>query len=233
MSDFFETKTENEEQANTLKIGEKEYTQEEVESMVSRAEQIAELENKYNTKVDKVWPEYGKSQNKLKQLEQELEELRSKATQQPEPMEGGLDEASIAQAREQAKKIGIVTEDQFGEYMAKSFRQFYTQERSAEKLIEQGQALEKQIDGSDGRPKFDLENILEYMAETGHKDLMKAYKDKYDSELDKWKEEQIKREKGNPFVTQESSFRADRSPSPIKPTEDNIYQLVAEEIGNY
>jgi hypothetical protein len=201
--------------------------------MIGKAQQVEELESKYNTKVDKVWPEYGRSQNRVKDLEQELQALKEQTAKQPAEQAGELDEGSIAKAREQLKKLGVVLEDQFPDLMAKNFRPSYEQERAAEKLLDKGQELEKEIDGSDGRPKFVLQDVLEYMAETGHKDLMKAYKDKYDSELDKWKAEQLKKERGQPFVTQDSGFTPDRQPSPIKPTSDNIYQLVAEELGNY
>jgi len=233
MADYIKPKDEPivDDTPSTLKIGEKEYTQEEVESMISRAQQVDELEKKYNTKVDNVWPEYGRSQNRNKELEAELEALKAQASQ-PKPV-GELDEASIAEAREQAKKLGIVTEDVFAEFMNKNFKQLYTQERQAERMIDDGKQFEKEIDGKDGRPKFVLEDILEFMVETGRKDLMGAYKEKYEKELDVWRLEQLKKDKGQPFITQDVNLNPDKQPSPIKPSDENIYKLVEEGLGNY
>lgn len=228
MADFFDkTDDEGNDLPSTFKIGEKEYTQEQVENMVSKAQQVEELEGRYNTKLDRVWPEYGKSQNELKSLKEELEQLRNQSQQQPIREEGDLSEEQVRIAQEQARKIGILTQSDFDKMMNEKFKTYYNQERFAEKLIEDGHRLESEINGSDGRPKFVLEEVLEYMAETGHKDLMKAYKDKYDSQIEDWKAQQLKNARPQPFSTQDSTF-SNREPSPIKPTKANIYDLVDE-----
>lgn len=228
MADFFDkTDDEGNDLPSTFKIGEKEYTQEQVESMVSKAQQVEELEGKYNTKLDRVWPEYGKSQNELKSLKEELEQLRIQAQQPPVREEGDLSEEQIRIAQEQARKIGILTQSDFDKMMEQKFESYYSKQRFAEKLIEDGHRYESEINGSDGRPKFVLEEVLEYMAETGHKDLMKAYKDKYDSQIEDWKAQQLKNARPQPFSTQDSTF-SNREPSPIKPTKANIYDLVDE-----
>lgn len=231
--DFYSEPKETEESSSSLKIGEKEYTQEQLEAMISKAQQVDEMESKYNTKFDRVWPEYGKSQSRLKELETELEELRTKAAKPQEPTD--LSEEDVQKAREQAKRLGIVTEDQFGEYMSKQFRQYYEQERSAERIIEQGQKLEGELDGQDGRPKFVLTDVLEYMRDNqlpASYGLDRAYRDKYEKELDAWKIEQFKRHRAEPFVTQEARAGS-KQPDPIKPTESNIYDLVKEGLGDY
>src|SRR3990167_2238962 len=169
MADFIKPKEEQVEPLapSTLKIGDTEYTQEQVEEMVTRAQEVERLESQYNTKLDRVWPEYGKSQNRLKELEEELEDLKMKAANQPQPEV--LPEEQIRQARDAAKRIGLVTDDEFLNTMSKNFKSLYQQERQAERLIDEGQRFEKEINGSDGRPKFVLEDILEHMVETGHK----------------------------------------------------------------
>lgn len=234
MADFYSEPKETEDSSSTLKIGEKEYTQDELESMVSKAQQVDEMESKYNTKFDRVWPEYGKSQSRLRELETELETLRTQATKPQEPSE--YSEEDIQKAREQAKRIGIVTEDQFSDHLSKQFRQYYEQERSAERIIEQGQRLEGELDGSDGRPKFVLSDVLEYMRDNqlpATYGLDRAYRDKFEGQLDSWKIEQFKKQKAEPFVTQEPRGAGGRQPDPIKPTESNIYDLVKEGLGDY
>ena len=43
-----------------VKIGEQEYTQEELDRYVKLGKLAQEAEDKYNTKLDRVWPEYTK-----------------------------------------------------------------------------------------------------------------------------------------------------------------------------
>jgi hypothetical protein len=225
MADFFKKQDEEQQdEVEKIKIGDEEYDASQLEEALKRAKEIDELEKKYNTKVDKVWPEYGKSQNRLKEMEAELEQLRGQATQ-PQQTEYSPDQ--ISQAREAAKKIGLVTDDAFVENLSKHFRNLYRQEREAEKLLETGTDLQAKIDGSDGRPKFVLEEILEHMSETGIKDLEKAYKDKYENELDQWKTKQLNRQKLT-FVSNDNATVTNREPEAIKITEDNIESLIRE-----
>jgi hypothetical protein len=206
-----------------IKIGDNEYDPTELEAALKRAKEVEELEKKYNTKVDKVWPEYGKSQSRLKEMEEELASLKTQATQQPS--EYSPDQ--VAQAREAAKKIGLITDDAFADTLAKHFRDLYRQEREAEKILDKGKELETKIDGSDGRPKFVLEDVLNHMAETGIKDLEKAYKDRYENELDQWKTKQLNRQKLS-FVSDDSPTITNREPEPVKITDDNIDNLVMQ-----
>lgn len=207
-----------------IKVGEVEYDQSELESLVGLGKLGREMEEKWNTKIDKVYPEYTKSQNDKKALEQKLAEIESRAKTSIEPGESQGD--TLKEAQEAARKLGIVLKDDFKD----SFRDYYLQERAAEKLIETGQGYEKEIDGKDGRPAFKTQEILEYMAEEGIKDPMKAYKFKYEKELDSWKETELGKSRKPGLATDDSTGGLRKSPKDVRPTTENLNELVAEAL---
>mgnify|MGYP001600885643 CR=1 FL=1 len=59
-------------------------------------------------------------------------------------------------------------------------------QRAGEKILEGAEKLQSEIDGKDGRPAFEIEDVLGHMRETGIRDPYKAYKDKYETELQKY-----------------------------------------------
>ena len=79
--DFFleEPKTEEAEtEPEKIKLGEKEYTQDELSKLVGLGETANELETKWNTKIDRLYPEYTKATQERKELEDKLKDLETK-----------------------------------------------------------------------------------------------------------------------------------------------------------
>ena len=230
MADFLdsqEVKVEEKEEiqevaeAQTIKLGEKEYSQDELNRLVELGNIAEEAEKKYNTKIDRVWPEYGRTQTRVKELEQQLEEARKPKIQLP-----ANEEQAIREAKDAARKLGLVTNDDFNDYMNKSFKDMYRQEREAERLLDDVKGLEKEMDGKDGRPRFDAEAVLSHMAQTGINDPNKAYKDMYEKELDAWKMKQFGRKPG---MTTATGGAAAKAPAFKKPTnEEELNRMVAE-----
>src|SRR3990167_6585037 len=82
--DFFAEEDAQDEQPESqepekVKIGEKEYSQEDLAKLVGDGEKVAELEGKWNTKIDKLYPEYTKSRQELADLKKQQEEAIAKA----------------------------------------------------------------------------------------------------------------------------------------------------------
>ena len=71
---------ENKEEPETIKVGDKEYTQDELQKIVGLGEIGLEAEEKYKTKIDRVWPEYTKGQQRLQDLERKVEEYEKEQT---------------------------------------------------------------------------------------------------------------------------------------------------------
>jgi len=228
IDEFFkeeEIKTEEVPQ-DKIKIGEKEYTQEELQNLVGIADKTIEIEKNLNTKIDRVYPEYTKATQRNKELEERLNEIKTRGQGSQE-----LDADSIRQAKEAAKKIGIVTDDGVAEFVQKNFRQMYMRERAAEKLLDDCEDFEKEINGEDGRPKFKTEEILQYMKETGIRNPEKAYKDKYEKEVDSWKEAKLGLAKKPGMITEAGSTAGGKEPARVPVTKDNLQELIRESLG--
>jgi len=208
-----------------IKLGDKEYTQSELQDLVGIGEKTREIETNLNTKIDRVYPEYTKATQKNREYEAKIKDYETK-TATPQ-----LDEESIRQAKEAAKKIGIVTDDGIAEFVSKNFRQMYMQERAAEKLLDDCRDFEKDMDGTDGRPKFKTEEILQYMQETGIRNPEKAYKDKYEKEVDSWKEGKLGQARKSGMVTETGSTAGGKEPTKVRVTRDNLDQLIKEALG--
>jgi len=229
--DTEENKDDSTEESEMITVGDKEYSQDDLQSLVGLGEIGREAEDKFNTKLDKVWPEYSKKSNQLKEVQAELDELKSEKDK-PVPTPGEEDQLkSMQDARDAATKLGIITEDNFSEMLNKNFRTKYNEERAAEKLLESTSGLEKEIDGTDGRPKFDQKEILEYMSETGHRSPLEAYESKYKTENDEWRVNKIIEAKnGSPGLKTTEVTASTKQPSKVSITTDNLEQAMREAL---
>lgn len=207
-----------------IKLGEEEFSTDQLQKYVSLGKLAEEAETKYNTKIDRVWPEYSKAQNELKQLRQEKETWGQKEVKDIDEDQ----EEVVRRAKQNARKIGIVTDENFDELMDKKFQERYQSQRSAEKLLDTMKDLEKNYNGSDGRPKFELQEVIGFMQEKGVTDPELAYKWKYEKELDAWKEEQFSKSRKGGYTTLSSSTAGAKMPPSVKITKDNLNQLVSE-----
>jgi len=215
-----------------IKLGDSEYTPEELESLVADGKFKRDVETKQNTKLDKVFGEYTKLTQQQKDWEAEREEylaLKDEKAKANEP-KPEFDEATIAQAQAEARKLGLFSKTDVEQFVTENFPKFYSQQRQADKLLEGMESLEKEIDGSDGRPKFVLEDVLGHIKETGIKDPMKAYKDKYETELDTWKEKKLSGSKREGIYSESGSTAGGKQPEAVKVTRDNLGKLVREAL---
>jgi hypothetical protein len=203
-----------------IKVGNEEYTQEELNRLVSLGKIGVEAEEKFNTKIDRVYPEYSKSRNEVKELKEQLEEFKRGNA---EPLMQDGNEEQIQQAKEAAKRLGLMTADEFD--------QLYAERRASEKLLETVEGLESTYNGADGRPKFNKLEVLEYMRDNGINDPELAYKVKYEKELDSWKENRLTGAKKSNVVTTTQSSAGSKQPNEVRPTADNLDALVRESLG--
>lgn len=232
MTDFFDPKEnmEDNQAVEKIKIGEEEFTPEEAQEFIKLGKLGREMEEKWNTKIDRIYPEFSKSQNELKELrEAEATRLATPPTPVTNP-EDVLDDETIQKARKEARKIGIVTEDAFDEFLGSKFRDYFVRARFEEKLIDRMDGLGKELNGEDGRPRFDQERVVEFMRNNGVSDPEVAYKIMNEKELDTWKANQLQAQKREGLYTENSSTAGGKQPAAVKPTADNLSELVAEAL---
>jgi hypothetical protein len=227
MADFFkqplEPVEEKQPEIEKIKLGDEEFDPEELKEIVGKGRFAKEVEEKYNTKLDKVWPEYTKATQRLKEYEQKEKQWEEERNKAPEPSVEVDEEELTRQAKSQAKKLGLVTVDDIDSYVSQKLTSF----QQATEMLDECRGLEKEYSGDDGKPKFDTGEVLEHMKETGIKNPLKAYKDLYEEQLDKWKEEQFaKARKSNPYT--ESGLSGNHEPSDVKLTKDNLEAVLSE-----
>ena len=70
------------------------------------------------------------------------------------------------------------------------------------------------------------------MDETGIKSPEKAYKDMFETELDQWKEKQLRKITPNGIRTESSSTAGSKEPEPVVVTTQNLKTLLREHFGN-
>ena len=210
-----------------IKIGEEEFDQDELKDLIGKGRFAKEVEEKYNTKLDKVWPEYTRTTQELKALKeekQEWEKQKEEATSL-KPQSELTEDEQIKQAKLQAKKLGLLTVDDIDAKV----NAYVEQREKAKEILDTCTKLEGEFDGKDGRPKFETQSMLEFMRDEGIRDPKKAYKLKYENEIDQWKEHQIAGAK-KPGLYTESGLGGNKEPPVVKLNKDNLMEALTESL---
>ena len=209
-----------------LKIGENEYSQEELEQLVGLGRQAKDLEDKWSTKVDRLMPEYTKVTQENKKLREQLESTR--ANEVAKRAEAGQElsqEDIIAQAREEARKLGIVTKDDLQTYV----EDYYVNRRAAEKMLDDIDSINKEA-GETGKPKVNSADLLQYMQDEGIRNPRNAYKLMNEDALREWERKQLGSIKPSGLYTESRSSAGSKAPGSVKVTKDNLEALVNEAL---
>lgn len=213
-------------------INGQEYAPEEATQLIELGSKYKKMESDLNTSLDKVYPEYTRSRQQLKEYEEQLaekdrklEELQKKANP-PEEIP-----ADVKTVRQRAREAGLATEDYLKEqgYMTKAeveemLNSNQSQQKLAEAVLNKASDLEKTIDGSDGRVPFDTEAVLAYANQYQITDLEEAYDRMNAKGNAKWKEAQLLAEE-KPGLTTLSKGGVKREPEKPKVTDDNFQQM--------
>lgn len=228
-----EEEIEDETGTSKVKIGEVEYTMDELSGLVADGQFKRDIETKQNTKIDRVLPEYTKLTQEQKEWQAERDEyLRLKADREnASKIPDEYTPEQIEKARKEARDVlGLFTKDDVDKYISENFPKFYVEQRQVDKTIEKMEKLAGEIDGSDGRPKFDIDEMLEFRKTTGITDPLQAYKVKYESELDAWKEKQLLGNRRQGLNTETGSTAGGKNPPEVKVTKENFGKLLRESL---
>lgn|SRR3990167_5151166 len=218
---------------SNIVINGQEYTPEDAQSLIELGSKTRDLEKQWNTPVDKVWPEYGKLSQERTQWQSEKARLEGQlSTFQNKQQQGVETPADVTQAREAARKLGLtlnedlekqgyIKKDQLDEYYSQK-----EQEKSAvQQVLDTADKLAKEIDGTDGRPKFHKKAVIAYANAYGFSDLNEAYEDMHSEQIKSWKEEQIAKSKAAGLKTLKSSGVKQPGENRPKSDEDARAQL--------
>lgn len=222
-NDFFQDdEVKEEKQDDKIKLGNDEYTQEELSKLVGIGKVGLEAQEKYKTDITKVWPEYTKKSQKLAEYEEKLKEYEEKDKQALTEKVNQGEQLSPEEIRKQA----LAQADDLGLIHKGNITQFVNQVLSAKDLIHETEQIVDEA-RKDGKPETTVDDLLRHMDETGIKSPSKAYKDMYEDELDKWKEQQMGKIKQPGFVTESSSTAGAKQPELRRPTNDNLREMLS------
>ena len=215
-----------------VKVGETEYTMDELSSLVADGKFKRDIEDKQNTSLDKINGAYVKlTQEKNTWQEERDDYIRLKADHDKsneQPVKWTPEQ--ITQAKSEARELGLFSKEEADQYIKESFPALYIQQRNADKMLESMERLEGEITGADGRPKFTIDDVLKHIQETGIKDPMRAYKDKYETELDAWKEKKLVIGKREGLRTETGSTAGGKTPPEVKVDRTNLGRLMREAL---
>ncbi len=214
-----------------------EYDVTEAQTLIDTGRKTKEYEQKWNTPLDKVWPAYGESQTKIKTLGDELTAAKKQLEEFQVKKDAGTEtQVDVEKAKEAARKLGLVLTDDLDKsgYVKKDDLDKYLDDRDSnrkavESILATADKLEKEIDGSDGRPKFHKKAVLAYANTYGFTDLTKAYEDMHADTLKVWQEQQVDKNKPKGLKTLQGSGGG-KNPKPIKIDDNNVGDALKEAL---
>jgi hypothetical protein len=207
-----------------IKLGDAEYTQDELQQLVGLGKIGLEAQQKYNTSIDKVYPQLSRTIQEKQELEKRLAEYETQKTQQKvQAGEQLTPEEMKRQALQQADDLGLIHSGNI-EQRVLGIMQGY------QLLNDANGFLQDQYEA--GNPKTTTEDLLSYMngqnpTGTRYGSIQKAYKDMFETELDQIKQTKVESLKPERFVTTERSTAGAKQPQLQKPNKDNLADLVS------
>ena len=244
MTDFFKSdtsqtnqdtgqdKTEGSEggEPTKIKVGESEFTTDELQGFVESGKKLKDIETKQGQPVEKILESWGKRGERLGEwkkatgAEKPEEFLKVKEAELNKPQEEVDKEKVKQQIIAEAKEVGLITKDEAVEMM----KQVYQENRSGEKMFSSVNKVLKKAE-ADGKPICTAEELLEFMANPDNpKDPEKAYKLKYEKEIDEWKVEQLNKMKKPGIVTETKTTAGGKEFTAKAPTSENLTDVLKE-----
>lgn len=221
---------------------EEELSPEDAANLITKARSVDELEKKYNTSFDKVWPDYNRSQQEKSQLAKELDEARENLKKfESDPKEGKETDQDVQNAIEAARKLGIPLREDLEkegwlkqEDVEKLFEEREANKRATDQILAEAEKLERDINGSDGRPEFNKKAVLAYASNYRREDgepfanLTEAYEDMNRTRIEAWKTAQVEAEKAKSLRTLGKT--AKKEPTAPRVTNDNLGDMIKESL---
>jgi predicted nucleic acid-binding Zn-ribbon protein len=209
---------------------------EEAQKLIETGRKTREYEQKWNTTLDTVWPEYGKTREHVKALETENAQAKAQLAEFQRKQTAGTDtQVDREKARAAAKELGFVLDDDIKDkFVARDELDKYLDEREQKReavkaVLAEADKLAKEINEGEYPVKFNKKAVLAYANQYGIGDLRKAWEDMNEDILTPWKEEQIASKKGKSLSTLKSSGIR-KEPGEVKVTDDNVKESLKEAL---
>lgn len=220
-----------------LVINGQEYDPEVAHELIELGSKYRQLETDLNTSLDKVVPAYTRTSQEKKQLEAELAERTAEIERLQKASQPKVEpNADVQQIRKAAREVGLLDEDVLREkgYMTKDevkalLDEQKNLEQQATNVLKEADALAKEIDGSDGRVRFNKNAVMAYAYVNNIGDLRQAYEEMNADDNSAWKERQLEAQQRQGLTTLSASGNK-KEPGRTKITNNNLGAALGEWI---
>lgn len=193
-------------------------TPDETESLIEEGKKFRQLREKHpNVDFEEMPRSWTQTRQEVSSLKKELDELKSAPKQDLSPED-----------EDRKRDLKKLFNDPYVKELIKETVVSPTLVQSEQELrkeIELENSLEKlesKYDGSDGKPKFDRRDIIEYAQENKLpiSKLELAYKELNEKELDEWKVKNAMSKKRPSTYSERGRSGSEKAPQDIKPAKD-------------
>lgn len=229
----------NSDAPSNITINGQEFSPDDAQRYIELGRKTEEYESKWNTKLDNVWPEYGRKSEAIKQYERELEEAKAQLTElTTKQKEGIAGNPDVEQALQEARRLGIATtadldkagyikQSDLESYLSRRDQEIEAKQQAIKAVLAEADKLSQEINGSDGRPKFNKLAVMGYARETGLT-LKEAYEHMFEDDLKVWKEAQLEAQKRKELKTLKSG--GEKSPREPRVSNSNFKDVLSEAL---
>lgn len=228
-----------------IKLGEKEYTQDELQRLVGLGEIGAEAEKQYKTSIKSVWPKYQQVINEKREVDQKY----TQAEEQRKALEERIKEFELRNPQPTPSTPAPqpqFTPEQIREAALKQAEELGIGPQAIRKTVMdviQGQNLINDISSSidevssegwiKDTEKATVENVLNHMQQEGIKNPMKALKDMFEEDYLQTQAEKLASLKngreGIPTVSSSTAGSKQPAPTNFKRMDDNALAKLIED----
>jgi hypothetical protein len=221
---FFEEKEENNEQeTDKIKLGETEFTQDELNELVGAGRKLKEIESKQGQPIEEVLKSWGKRGERLGEWKkatgaQKPDEYLAKISEEKNKSPEQLSREEMkAKVLAEAREYGILTKEdlQVDNFLTK---QDYEKIRSGEKTLNAVRTtIKKNV--RMGYPAVKDEDLLKFMSDPKNPgDPKNAYKIMFEKEIKEVDMKKLNTLKGKPIYTDSKQTAGGKEFTPKKPT---------------
>ena len=228
---FFEDKEEVEEQEiEKIKVGDTEFTAEELQELVGAGKKLTEIEKKQGQPIDEILTSWGKRGERLGEWKKTAgaktpqEFLKAKEAEKEKPKEVVDREKLKAQVLAEAREFGLATQEGVEKVIESKVNQILAGRDVMRKVVNTLTKAKKA-----GYPQATPNKLLEFMQDRNNPaDPEKAYKLMFEKEIEDVKAKKLESIKPKGMVTQAQSTAGGKEFKPQKVTKENLREAFRE-----
>ena len=219
------------EEVSTIKLGETEFTQEELNELVGAGRKLKELEEKNGQPVEDILSSWGRRGEEIGKYKKELEEKEQRLAELSKPaatVEQLDEEKTREQVVAEAKKYGLLTKEEAQEMI----NGIVSEREAGRQILNQTKKVLRQAE-KDGRPMVELDKLLEFMSDPNNpRDPQNAYDIMFKKEIKEWEQKQLSTLKNKGMSTLSAPSIKEPERKSIS-TKDALKEALSEHFSNF